>query len=558
MLRAMRAFLVVAIAALGGPALADESPAYFCRPGQTCWPSDAEWKAFGTALHGKLVRPAVPVATPSPFALEDQVGATQSSGWLDAWTSVPSAYAVEAADTHDIAAAVDFARAHHLRIVVKGTGHDYLGRSTARDALLVWTHDLREVEVEDHFVPSGCKLAAVPAVRVAAGARWLDVYREVTGKHGRYAQGGGCTTVGAAGGFLQGGGFGSWSKKYGIAAGSLLEAEVVTADGKTRIANACTNPDLFWALRGGGGGTFGIVTRVTLRTYDLPKTFGGVIGKIVAKNEKDYHALVEQFVRFYRKNLADEHWGEQATLHPDNTLDLAMLFEGLSQGEAEQVWKPLRDWLAAQGDRYEVKLATLVIPGDRMWNHDWMVAHHVPLSGDADHWWWASNDDEVGAFWAAYQSRWIPQTEFDDAHAGKLADALVAASRQWTVSLHFNKGQAGAASDALARDRETAMNPKVLDAAALVIVAAYGDPEDAAKSRRARDRVAAAMKPIVRETPGEGSYVNETDYFEPDWKRAFWGDHYARLLAIKHSVDPDGMFFCHHCVGSDEALARKK
>ncbi len=75
------------------------------------------------------------------------------------------------------------------------------------------------------------------------------------------------------GGLVQSGGFGSFSKHYGTAAGSLLEAEVVTADGKIRIANACTNSDLFWALKGGGGGTFGVVTRMTLRVHDLPESF---------------------------------------------------------------------------------------------------------------------------------------------------------------------------------------------------------------------------------------------------------------------------------------------
>ena len=81
-------------------------------------------------------------------------------------------------------------------------------------------------------------------------------------------------TVGVAG-LIQSGGFGSFSKRYGMAAASLLEAEVVTADGEVRIANACTNPDLFWGLKGGGGGSLGVVTRLTLRTHELPPFFGG-------------------------------------------------------------------------------------------------------------------------------------------------------------------------------------------------------------------------------------------------------------------------------------------
>jgi FAD/FMN-containing dehydrogenase len=87
---------------------------------------------------------------------------------------------------------------------------------------------------------------------LGAGVIWLYAYSAVTTEAGKYVQGGGCTTVGVAG-LIQSGGFGSFSKHYGTAASSLLEAEVVTADGKIRIASACTNPDLFSALKGGGG-----------------------------------------------------------------------------------------------------------------------------------------------------------------------------------------------------------------------------------------------------------------------------------------------------------------
>ena len=106
---------------------------------------------------------------------------------------------------------------------------------------------------------------------IEPGAIWGQVYNAVTTKGGRYVQGGGCMTVGVAG-LILGGGFGSFSKAYGLAGASLLEAEVVTADGDVKIANACSNPDLFWALKGGGGG-FGVVTRVTVRTHAASPIF---------------------------------------------------------------------------------------------------------------------------------------------------------------------------------------------------------------------------------------------------------------------------------------------
>jgi hypothetical protein len=195
-----------------------------CTPDKPCWPAAADWQRFGAGLHGKLEQPHSPLEpcrsdvageacaaaiknAKNPFYLQDQAGGTQSTGWLGAWTAATSAFAVVAEDASDIAAAVDFARRHGLRLVIKGTGHDYLGRSNAPDSLLVWTHKMRRVSALDAFVPRACPAtqAASDAVSVEAGTRWLEAYQEVTVKHGRYVQGGGCTSVGAAGGFMQGG-----------------------------------------------------------------------------------------------------------------------------------------------------------------------------------------------------------------------------------------------------------------------------------------------------------------------------------------------------------------
>jgi FAD binding domain len=126
--------------------------------------------------------------------------------------------------------------------------------------------------------------AAEPAVTLGPGAFWMHVYNRVTARGGRYVQVGGCLTIGVAG-FVQVGGFGSFSKNYGTAAANLLEAEIVTADGRVRIANACTNADLFWALKGGGGGGFGVVTRLALRTRELPLYCGFVFTMIRASSD---------------------------------------------------------------------------------------------------------------------------------------------------------------------------------------------------------------------------------------------------------------------------------
>jgi len=583
--RALVATLFAAGCATSRPAPQPEAaPLCRCAPGQPCWPTRDDWQKFGASLRGKLEQPQSPFApcrsdaageacatairnSTNPFYLQDQPGGTESTGWLGAWTAASSAYAVVAKDASDVVAAVKFARRSRLRLVIKGTGHDYLGRSNAPDSLLVWTHQMRKVDVRDAFIPQGCGAAEpAPAVTLEAGTRWLEAYQEVTVKHGRYVQGGGCTTVGAAGGFMQGGGFGSWSKKYGIAAASMLEAEVVTADGRVLVANGCQNQDLFWALRGGGGGTFGVVTRVTLRTHPLPDYFGAIDGSIVAKTDAAFKDLLEHFLLFYREELSNEHWGEQVKVRRSNSLDLSLVFEGMSAKQAGEVWRPFREWVDANRDTLTMKAELVEMPGNRMWDAAYLK--NIPGAIETDprpdqppdrFWWWAGDGGQVSAYWYAYQSRWVPLDLFEPANASGFAATLFDASRHWPVALHFNKGQAGASAEARERGREISMNPAVFKAAALIIIAAAanaypgvpGHEPDMTEGESAKARVGAAMKVIRAATPGAGSYLNETDYFESDWQREFWGENYARLSEIKRKYDPDGLFFCHHCVGSE-------
>src|SRR3546814_20385565 len=156
---------------------------------------------------------------------------------------------------------------------------------------------MNAIEVHDAFTPAGSDAEPMPAVSVSAGAMWGEVYRKVCAGAGRYVQGGGCLTVGVAG-LIQSGGFGSLSKAFGTAAASLLEAEVVTADGAIRAVNAVKATELFFALRGGGGGTFGIVTSVILRTHDILAKMGAVLADLTDGTGQTYRHTTPQMSTF--------------------------------------------------------------------------------------------------------------------------------------------------------------------------------------------------------------------------------------------------------------------
>src|SRR5215467_62976 len=335
------------------------------RPSDAAWPSKSAWKQLDETVGGNLLPVEFPLSilktnpdsdaaklllknVKNPYYIGDQAGLTETLGWVDAWSTQPSVFAVAARNAQDIAATVNFARENNLRLAVKGGGHSYQGTSNAPDSLLIWTRHMHDIEIRTRFVPQGCEhtLKPQPAVTLGAGTIGIQAYDAVITKGGKYVQGGGCLTVGLAG-LIQGGGFGSFSKHYGTAAASLLEAEVVTADGQIRIANACMNPDLFWALKGGGGGTFGVVSKMTLRTHDLPEFFGTANFTVRASSDDAYRNLIRKFVGFYRDNLFNDHWGEQVHVKPDNTLTVQMLCYGLNGDQMKAVWEPFIAWVKA-------------------------------------------------------------------------------------------------------------------------------------------------------------------------------------------------------------------
>ena len=557
-----------------------------CRPGSAGWPTPEAWESLNRNTQGRLTIPTSPFAEctsapdseacrealaglKNPFYLGDQIALTQTSGWAGAWSSQLSAYAVAAETAVDVAATVKFARQHSLRLVVKGGGHSYQGNSCSADSLLLWTRRMNKVESHDAFVASGCRgrYSAQPAVSLGAGAMWIDAYDAVTTGAGRYVQGGGCTSVGVAG-LITGGGFGSFSKRFGTAAAALLEAEIVTADGEIRIVNACRNPDLFWALKGGGGATFGVVTRLTLRTRELPETFGAVSGAIRASSDAAYCELIAHALAFYRTALCNPQWGEQMVFRSDNTLRLSMLFCGMTRDQAQSTWAPFIDWVRAD-PAYAFTSEFHVISGPA--RHFWdakllkkMAASFIVADARRDapdhHFVWAGDQAQAGWTIQAYQSLWMPANLLDPARIAALADAVFACTRHWEMALHFNKGLAGAPAEEIEAARNTAMNPAVLGAFALAIIGADTAPSfagfpdaqpDLEAARAAAARVQKAMLALQRLAPSGGSYVSESDFFEPDWQRSFWGANYSALARIKRKYDPDGLFFVHHGVGSE-------
>ncbi|GAA3014173.1 FAD-binding oxidoreductase [Kitasatospora albolonga] len=207
-----------------------------------------DWDGLATALHGDLLRPGDP--------RYDSARLPRNLRFTD--RARPEAVA-RCADTADVAECLRFSRRHGLRFAVRSGGHCYGGWSS--DAPLV----LDLAGLDSVRVTEG---RTGPEAEIGPGTPLITVYTALA-RHGVTVPAGSCPTVGLAG-LALGGGHGVTSRAYGLTCDSLLEAEVVPADGRTLRCSPDREPELFWALRGGGNGNFGVVTSLRLRTHPAP------------------------------------------------------------------------------------------------------------------------------------------------------------------------------------------------------------------------------------------------------------------------------------------------
>lgn len=191
--------------------------------------------------------------------------------------------------TGDLVQAVNLARDHGLDLAVRGGGHNVAGRAVIDDGLMIDLSLMKDIRVD----------AKARTVRAQGGVTWGE-FNEATQRHGLATTGGIVSTTGIAG-LTLGGGLGYLMGKYGLAADNLLSVEIVTADGRVRTASREQNPDLFWAVRGGGG-NFGIVASLEYRLHPVGPTVTGGLILHPLPNARD--AL--RFYRDFSASLPDE------------------------------------------------------------------------------------------------------------------------------------------------------------------------------------------------------------------------------------------------------------
>ncbi|CAF4966777.1 unnamed protein product [Rotaria sp. Silwood1] len=471
----------------------------------------------------------------------DQSGAMQNHNWENSSCSISTnntacnqgsvpIYGVSATSPEHVQKTVRFAAVNNLRLVIKSTGHDYLGRSTAAESLLLWLHQMKTMTLIEHYSSCGSENIS-NAVRIGAGVQWGEVYRWLN-EYNLTAIGGASATVGVAGGYLQGGGHSPLSRWKGLAADQVLEYDVVTADGQRQTVNVCNNGDLFWALNGGGGGTYAIVLSVVLKTFPTPSVAVATY-EITAPNTDRYRKLVEDCIRFV-STVIDAGWSGYFNL-------VDMKFSGIfhvPNGNLVAVTDALTEFATRNPDL------------------DFGKTSFFSFSSFYDYFMFALEPSNPTGFNVLLSSRLIPETTVRNLPE-KVADAFFKARGQsGNGSILLGHIVAGGQVSHISNTNNS-VNPG-WRTALLHMVYSQGwldtTPEDIQEFLATEVTRRATILDELSTDSQLSCYSNEADPNEVNWQKNFFGSQaiYNQLKAIKDRYDPLGLFVCKHCVGSDD------
>ncbi|KAJ7145103.1 hypothetical protein C8R43DRAFT_1012823 [Mycena crocata] len=436
--------------------------------------------------------------------------------------SIPD-YFIDVRSAADIVTAFNFSRRTSVPLVIKNTGHDYKGRSSAPGSLALWTHNLKDISYNATFTPEGCS-KSFPALTVAAGVQWQQAY-QFADAHNFTIVGGTDRTVGVSGGWLQGGGHSALSNTMGMGIDRVLQFKIVTPDGEVRVANACQNTDLFWALRGGGGGTFGVVLESTSLVSPVVSV-QAILVSITAPSANLTKELYSNMIDNGLKWAGDGYGGYVS----GGTA--VYLTPKLTAAEHAASMAPLIEFgqrLNATGTGiYQL----LEFP-------TWLSFFNVFTETELE-----AQGAPVG-YSIAMASRLVTKANFQTAtKRSELLNALLTAT-ELTPSLLFDI----TAPSSFPGDNTTSISPVWRDAIYHVTVKVpWTWNATTAEKRRGYDLVDSSIDHLRQITP-DASYSNEGSVHEPNHEVAFWGSNYEKLLQLKNQYDPEHLLDCWQCVG---------
>ena len=398
--------------------------------------------------------------------------------------------------TADVVAALEFARRAGLEVSVRGGGHNVAGRAVADGGLMISLADMKDVAVDPERATATAQ----------GGVTWSEL-NDATAAHGLAVTGGVVSTTGIAG-YTLGGGLGWLMAKHGLAADNLLAVELVTANGEVLDVDAVSHPDLFWALRGGGG-NFGVATAFTYRLHQVGMVTGGLIAHPIE--------AAPELLRFYRDAVADapdELSVFAGLVHaPDGSgAELAALvaFHAGDPEAAERELAPFKGF----GSPLMVEVGAMPYPAMNT-----LLDAGFPAG--------ALN------YWLSSFTRGLPDALIDTA-VERFATVPSAMTSILFEHFHGAVTRVGASETAVPH-RDPGWN--------LVVPSLWTDPAQTDTNIRWTRETFAALRPHFA-TRRWLNYLGDDQGDEAI--RAAYGPNYERLRDVKRRYDPDNVFHLNH------------
>ncbi|ETW77615.1 hypothetical protein HETIRDRAFT_421727 [Heterobasidion irregulare TC 32-1] len=439
-----------------------------------------------------------------------------------------SPYYIDVRRPQDVSAAFNFSKVTKTPLIIKNTGHDYKGRSSAPNTLALWTHNLQNITYNPNFVADGCSQAN-PGVTFGAGVQWEEAY-VFAEAHNITLVGGSDRGVGVSGGWVQGGGHSALSNTMGLGVDRVLQFRLVTPDGKYVTANECQNEDLFFALRGGGGGTFGVVLESTMLASPRVTLQAVIISWAnpnITLTTTLWTLLIDHAITW-----ADQGWGGFV-----NGESVIYVSPTLNKTAATEAMKPLIEF-GQNVTNAGVTGASVVVAEFPSYYSFFQAFANVKSSTVGDN--------------LALGSRLVPRNNFaTNTSKAELLDALlnahaIAPSLRMLIS----------PPTSFPGDNTTSVTEAWRDSiyhVTLIQTWYWNSTVDFKKHAYAN--LTKAIDYVRQITP-DAAYQNEADIHEPNHEVSFWGTHYSRLLSIKKKYDPDHLLDCWHCVGWNSSSPR--
>ncbi|KAL6855741.1 hypothetical protein J3F83DRAFT_475402 [Trichoderma novae-zelandiae] len=529
-----------------------------CLPSDPCWPAKPAWDAFNATVGGRLIAtvPLASVCHNSPFG---RFSAGECAQLRDTWDfpdthiesssdpvapffsdracdvlAAPDAgcavgalvqYSVDASSAADYLGTIKFAQENNIRLVIRNTGHDYYGKSTGAGAIALWTHHLKDVQLLNYKSPA----YTGKALKVGAGVQNVEA-QQFAHDNGLAVVTGNGLSVGLAGGYSQGGGHGPLVSKFGLAADQVLEWEVVTSTGQHLVASPTQNSDLYWALSGGGGGTYAAVLSTTVRAYpDLVSSALNLTFTDQGVTDDVFYGAVSSFLTTL-PSIVDSGATVVFLLAPGVFLVQPVNAPGVTKAKLQSLIDPTLNNLKSKGIGYDFHIDQFntFLDSYNAYNPPPNVTEYniggrlIPRN-------LFTNQSGAASVAAAYR--------FINQHGGVVSG----------VSVNVSKGQ----------KVSNAVNPAWRTAITSTVVGLPFDPLNFQNNLDAQKTMTNVLVPKLDALSAtKAAYLNEADMNQPNFQQVFYGSNYAKLKSIKNKYDPTGTFYGLTAVGSDDWVVK--